>query len=191
MLEQSKSAKRRFNDGKFHSKFFVGKGIDIGAGKDSLAKFAHVFRLIERVDSWDIGNGDAQYLESIADNTYDFVHSSHCFEHMVDPYTTLDNWIRVTKPGGYLIITVPEETLYEHGEWPSKFNGDHKWSFSIGKSKHNMPNGISLLQMLKNYDSVNVLKIELIDDFFDVSDRSDQTRTITAECSIEVILQKV
>lgn len=44
MYEQSKAAKRRFSDGNFHSKYFVGSGIDVGAGTDSLAINAPVFR---------------------------------------------------------------------------------------------------------------------------------------------------
>jgi hypothetical protein len=39
-------------------------------------------------------------------------------------------------------------------------------------------------------DNINIKKIELIDDFFNPSDLSDQTRTVTTECCIEIILQK-
>ena len=188
--EQSKSAKRRFNDGKFHSTYFVGHGIDIGAGPDPLSQYSHVFRGMTRVHSWDTPQGDAQYVKWINDNQYDFVHSSHCLEHMVDPYVALQNWIRITKPGGHLIITVPEETLYEHGKWPSRFNGDHKWSFSIHKTRHSMPKAISIIEMLLTFDNIDVKRIELVDDFFNPTEPADQTRTITTECSIEIILQK-
>ena len=188
--EQSKSAKRRFNDGNFHSKYFVGRGVDIGAGPDSLEKLAYVFRGITKVDSWDLPQGDAQLMESVKDDTYDFVHSSHCLEHMVDPHTALRNWIRITKPGGYLVITIPEEDLYEHLKWPSRFNGDHKWSFSIGKSKGSMPKATSVMELLMRLSNIEVQRIVLVDDFFNPNDASDQTRTITTECSIEIILKK-
>lgn len=188
--EQSKSAKRRFNDGKFHNQYFVGRGIDIGAGGDSLAQYLHVFRGIQKIDSWDKQHGDAQYMNGIKDNTYDFVHSSHCLEHMVDPYTALHNWISITKPGGHLIITVPEETLYEHDKWPSRFNGDHKHSFTIHHSKNNLPANISLLTLLSKYNNIHIKRLELIDDFFDPTNPADQTRSVTTECSIEIILQK-
>ena len=188
--EQSKSAKRRFNDGNFHSKYFVGRGVDIGAGPDSLEKLAYVFRGITKVDSWDMPQGDAQLMESVRDDTYDFVHSSHCLEHMVDPHTALRNWIRITKPGGYLVITVPEEDLYEHFKWPSRFNGDHKWSFSIGKSKVSMPKATSVMELLMRLPNIEVQRIVLVDDFYNPNDESDQTRSITTECSIEIILKK-
>ena len=38
MWEQSKAAKRRFHDGAFHSRYFVGNGIDIGGKADPLAQ---------------------------------------------------------------------------------------------------------------------------------------------------------
>lgn len=188
--EQSKSAKRRFNDGNFHSKYFVGHGVDIGAGPDSLEQLAFVFRGITKVDSWDLPQGDAQLMGSVSDDTYDFVHSSHCLEHMVDPHTALRNWIRITKPGGYLILTVPEEGLYEHYKWPSRFNGDHKWSFSIGRSKTKMPKATSVMELLQRLTNIEIQRIVLVDDFFNPDDSSDQTRTITTECSIEIILKK-
>lgn len=188
--EQSKSAKRRFNDGKFHNQYFVGYGIDIGAGNDSLAQYLHVFRGITKIDSWDKPQGDAQTLPGVQDNTYDFVHSSHCLEHMNNPQAALENWIRVTKSGGHIVITVPEENLYEHGKWPSRFNGDHKFSFSIHRTSYGMPSSIFVMKMLMKLDNINIKKIELIDDFFNPSDLSDQTRTVTTECCIEIILQK-
>jgi SAM-dependent methyltransferase len=188
--EQSKSAKRRFNDGKFHNQYFVGRGIDIGAGGDSLAQYLHVFRGIQKIDSWDKPQGDAQYMNGVRDNTYDFVHSSHCLEHMVDPHTALLSWINITKPGGHLIITVPEESLYERNKWPSRFNGDHKHSFTIHKSVTKLPCSISLLTLLSKYDNIHIKRLELIDDFFDPTNPADQTRSVTTECSIEIILQK-
>ena len=188
--EQSKSAKRRFNDGKFHNQYFVGRGVDIGAGGDSLAQYLHVFRGIQKIDSWDKPQGDAQYMNGIVDDAYDFVHSSHCLEHMVDPYTALLNWIRITKPGGHLVITVPEESLYERNKWPSRFNGDHKHSFTIHKSVNKLPSNISLLTLLSKYGNIHIKRLELVDDFFDPFNPADQTRSVTTECSIEIILQK-
>jgi len=105
MFEQSKAAKRRFNDGNFHSAYFVGDGLDVGAGSDSLEKVMSSFIGIDSITSWDIENGDAQYLQTIPDNSFDFVHSSHCLEHMIDVPVALSNWLRVLKPEGYLIVT--------------------------------------------------------------------------------------
>ena len=60
---------------------------------------------------WDLVNGvDAQHMAGVADNTYDWLHS-HCLEHIHDVDDAVINWIRIVKPGGYLVITVPDEDL--------------------------------------------------------------------------------
>ncbi len=41
------------------------------------------------------------------DNTLDFVISSHVIEHFYDPVKTIEEWLRVVKPGGYVFIIAP------------------------------------------------------------------------------------
>lgn len=43
------------------------------------------------------------------DNTWDFVISSHVIEHFYDPVKTVLEWLRVTKPGGYVYMIVPHK----------------------------------------------------------------------------------
>ena len=81
---------------------------------------------MSHVEIWDWENGDAQLMEGVSDGQYDFVHSSHCLEHLVDPHAGLRNWIRVVKPGGHIVVTVPDEDMYERGVFPSTFSKDHK-----------------------------------------------------------------
>jgi len=50
---------------------------------------------------------DASNLSSIADNAYDFVLSSHNLEHFANPIKALEEWKRVTRPGGALILVLP------------------------------------------------------------------------------------
>jgi len=192
--EQSKAAKRRFNDGAFHSRYFVGHGIDVGGAPDPLGQYIGVFSRMESVKTWDLADGDAQLLSDISDNQYDFLHSSHCLEHMRDVEESLKNWVRVVKPGGYLILTVPDEDLYELGFWPSRFNSDHKWSFTINKSKSWSPRSINVLNLLDKLSPIiSIEKIELQKDFFReaLSEKNiDQTRCPPTECAIEIILQK-
>ncbi|RMH35252.1 MAG: class I SAM-dependent methyltransferase [Gammaproteobacteria bacterium] len=194
MREQSKASKRRFSIGSFHSRYFWGHGIDVGGKPDPLSQYTHVFRGIKSVRIWDLDDGDGQYLASIPDNAYDFLHSSHCLEHMDDPYVALRNWVRVTKPSGYIIVTVPDEDMYEQGQWPSKFNMDHKHTFTIYKTQSWCPASINVLDLLKSVaDIARVEKVELIRDFFNprlANKQIDQTLTPTTECSIEFILQK-
>jgi SAM-dependent methyltransferase len=124
MRETTKAFEIRRERGDFQ-RYLIGKGIDIGAGDDSL------YILNGSVRSYDKRDGNAQFMAEIADATYDFVYSSHCLEHMPDVQLALRNWVRIIKPGGILYVVVPDFELYEKGMWPSRFNQDHKASFSI------------------------------------------------------------
>jgi ubiquinone/menaquinone biosynthesis C-methylase UbiE len=192
--EQTKAAKRRYNIGAFHNRYFVGTGIDIGGKPDPLGQYINIFPKMDSVRIWDIEDGDAQYLKGVPDNNYDFLHSSHCLEHMVDVYEALQNWIRVVKPNGYLIITVPDEDLYEMGIWPSQYNPDHKWTFTICKETSWSPRSINIIDLARDLSSkVEVEKIELQRDFFReilLKQKFDQTLTPVTECSIEFIFRK-
>jgi len=193
MWEQSKSAKRRFHDGLFHCRYFVGSGVDIGGKPDPLDQYVGVFALMKQVLTWDIEQGDAQLMPGVADKSFDFVHSSHCLEHMQDVRIALDNWTRILKPGGYLIVTVPDEDLYEHGQWPSRNNPDHKWSFTICKPASAMPKSINIVDLVIEFvDSLELERLQLVRDFFRerLPSDLDQSLTPVAECSIEIVWRK-
>jgi SAM-dependent methyltransferase len=192
MQETSKALIRRLQDSRFATRYFVGDGIDIGCGDDSLIKYNQQFPLMKSVKSWDLPDGDAQYMQSVSDNTYDFVHSSHCLEHLHDPVESFKNWIRICKPGGHIITTIPDEDLYEQGQWPSTYNGDHKTSWNISKASSWSPVSRSVVSLLFNFaDIIDVLKIELIDASYQYNvPRYDQTYHGISECAIEFIVRK-
>jgi len=61
------------------------------------------------------------------DESQDAVYSSHCYEHIADFAGALRDWYRVLKVGGYLIIIVPHQHLFEKRTGlPSLWNRDHK-----------------------------------------------------------------
>jgi SAM-dependent methyltransferase len=193
MWEQSKAAKRRYSDGLFHGRYLVGRGIDIGGKPDPLGQFKGIFPLMGEVRTWDLEDGDAQYMKGVPDESQDFVHSSHCLEHMVDVRLALSNWIRIVRPGGFLIITVPDEDLYEHGQWPSRFNSDHKWSFTICKRRSAMPKSINVVDLAIEFaDRLELERLQLVGDFHRplLGPEFDQTLTPVAECAIEIVWRK-
>jgi SAM-dependent methyltransferase len=189
--ETSKAIERRSTDKRFAERYIIGDVIDIGAGDDGVGAHRNLFPNITSVRDWDLPDGDAMLMASVPDNTYDCVHSSHCLEHMVDANTAMFNWIRVAKPGGYIVVLVPEEDLYEQGVWPSTYNGDHKHTFTITKSSSWSPVSINVINFLYQFtERVDILKIELIDHNFDYSlPRTDQTLG-PSESAIEFILRK-
>lgn len=122
--EQSKSHNARVRNDDY--RFLHGDVLDIGCGPDPIKLPPPA-----RVTGWDLADGDAQYLTSLKDGSFDAVVSSHCLEHMVDVPTSLKNWSRVLKEGGYMLLYVPSWTFYERRQWPSRYNDDHKASFDL------------------------------------------------------------
>lgn len=191
--EQSKAAKRRFADGGFHLHYFAGHGLDVGGKPDPLGRYAGMFARLLSCRTWDLDDGDAQLLAGVPDGSFDFVHSSHCLEHLHDPAEGLTNWIRVVKPGGYVVVTVPDEDLYERGQWPSRFNPDHKWSFTMHKTASWSLRSVNVLGLLAGLAPLaTVERVVLHRDFFDdnAPPAADQTLGQVAECGIEFVLRK-
>lgn len=115
-----------------------GRVLDIGAGADPVKPGAVVF---------DQAQGDANLITAFPPESFDCVYSSHCLEHMHDPVKTLDNWWSLVKPGGVLFVIVPDEDLYEQGSFPSRFNDDHKNTFTISKKRSWSPCSHNVLEL--------------------------------------------
>ena len=188
------SIQRRLADSRFATRYFVGCGLDVGGGQDSLACYAELFPLIRNIFVYDSTHGDAQTLRNIPENSFDFLYSSHCLEHLRDPYEALGNWLRVVKPGGYLIINVPDEDLYEQGQWPSRYNSDHKLTFTLFKLRSWSPVSVNVMELVARVaDRASPLALHLIDLGYRYSllnQNVDQTRKPIAESAIEIILRK-
>lgn len=192
MKECSKSIQRRLHTPAFASRYFVGSGVDIGGKPDPLSLYRHLFCRMESCQTWDIDDGDAQHMDGVADSSYDFVHSSHCLEHMQDPFEALANWIRILKPGGHAIIIVPDEDMYEQRIWPSRFNKDHKWSFTVNKTSSWSPKSVNVLDLIQSV-AVQTQLVSLLvlrDTYRQINAVFDQTLTPVGECGVEFVLLK-
>jgi SAM-dependent methyltransferase len=195
--ETTKALARRLRDPRFAERIFVGCGIDIGAGPDPLAAQAQHWPRMERCDSWDVAQGDAQEMQGVPPARYDFVHSSHCLEHLRHPGRAVRSWWRILKPGGHLVVMVPDEDLYEQGVWPSTFNPDHKHTFTIrkpaivGRGAGWSPVSVAILDLCDFMEPpYQVVKLELLDEGYDYArGREDQTLG-PAEAGIELVVQK-
>ncbi len=135
-MNESSKSKRWFDDAQ--RGVLVGRVLDIGAGADPVTPDAVVF---------DQPQGDANRITAFAPGSFDCVYSSHCLEHMHDPAATLANWWSLVKPGGHLFLIVPDEDLYEQGVFPSRFNEDHKSSFTIGKKRSWSPRSFNVFAL--------------------------------------------
>ena len=192
MKELSKSIVRRMADPNFARRWFVGDGLDIGGKPDPLSLYASFFPALTGVRVWDWEDGDAQQLAGLAPESLDFVHSSHCLEHLVDPKEGLASWFRVLKPGGFLVVTVPDEDLYEQGVFPSTHNRDHKWTFTVLKSRSWSDKSINLVELLSGLgEAADIERLVLLNSTFRYDlPRFDQTLTPIGECGIEFVVRK-
>lgn len=146
----------------FAERYLSGRVIDIGAGEDLVVPHAEPF---------DKEHGDSNYIDQhLEPESFDCVHSSHCLEHMDDPEDAIARWWRLVKPGGYLIVIVPDEDLYEQGVWPSRFNPEHKATFSLDKSEKSWsPCSFDLRSLVEGLPGADIISAEVQDQHYDHS----------------------
>ena len=177
LTETQKAHDRREREG-FFEKYCRGEGLDIGFGVETV---------VPGCSGWDLQNGDAQYMDGVPDESFDFVYSSHCLEHMKDVRVTLKNWFRLVKTGGYLIIAIPHRDLYEKKKsLPSRWNIDHKHMFLIGRSEE--PDTLDIVDEIKeslsNYD---ICYVKACDDGHTITDPLEHS---DGEYQIEIVIRK-
>lgn len=175
--ETSKARPRRVREGFFDANC-QGAGLDVGFGGDLVT---------ESCRGWDVEHGDAELLGGVADGSFDFVYSSHTLEHVGSTERALGNWWRVLRPGGRLILYVPDRDLYEkRTRLPSRFNPDHKRFFLL--ERDDPPDTVGLLPLVRRVlPDADVVYAKVCD--FGHSVR-DPTRHSDGEYSIEVVLRK-
>lgn len=190
MNESSKAMRRRWVEdaqGIFPWRsLFKGRGIDVGCGQDKIP--------FDECEPFDQEDGDANELSAyFPDNTFDYLHSSQSLEHMHDPRKALKDWIKIVKPGGHLIVTIPSWELYEGMRWPSRWNPDHKATFSMSLRGSPAPIHILLPDFLQELAARTVL-CRLVDTNYDhsIGSTKDQTwdESDSIEAFIEFVIQK-
>lgn len=108
----------------FYSTYMSGNGLDVG--------YAGYLTGVESILPTAIGI-DLNYpgyngvTLPFANESQDYIYSSHCLEHIDDWKTAIREWFRVVKTNGYIVTVVPHKFLYEKKlALPSRWNGDHK-----------------------------------------------------------------
>ncbi len=143
--------------GPLEKSVLVGSGIDIGSGPDP----------ISGARPFDKEDGDANDITKYVHEQFDFVYSSHCLEHMHDPRHALREWWQLVRPGGHLFFIVPDEDLYEQGVFPSRFNPDHKATFTISKARSWSPVSHNVLDLARELPNSRLLTVHLQDHGYD------------------------
>lgn len=96
--------------------FCIGDGMDIGFGGDPIVPHAICMDMVEAYARYESHSqhlhGDAANLHWFRDECLDFIYSSHVLEDFHDTRVVLDEWLRVLKPGGHLVLYLPDEQTY-------------------------------------------------------------------------------
>lgn len=114
-----------------------GKVLDLGSGP--YITFPHFLRVDNEADEGLFGIKanpqvrveTCEQLTIFASQSWDAVFSSHMLEHIAPERVpaALKEWLRVIKPGGFLVLYLPADDLYPKiGEKGA--NPDHKWDVS-------------------------------------------------------------
>ena len=89
-----------------------------------------------------------------------------------------------------MLVVVPDEDLYEQEVWPSQFNPDHKWTFTVQKSNSWSPVSINLTDLIATLPNHRVIWFRTFDDGYDYSGGVWDRTGGSAEAHIEVLVQK-
>lgn len=111
---------------------------------------------------------DGGNLESIPDNSYDFILSCHSLEHMANPIKALKEWKRVIKNNSYILMIIPHKdntfdrnrplTTLDHlrNDWENDTNENDSTHFDEVISFHD-------LSLDAGVRSIEELKIRTLD----------------------------
>lgn len=105
------------------NKYCVGNGVDIGSGGDPVVPWAIQVDLSDesyaRYNSNQAPRGPIQWRSDdvvwnlpFKRQSLDFVYSSHLIEDFLDWKPILFEWTRVLRPGGNLVILLPDKELW-------------------------------------------------------------------------------
>lgn len=86
---------------------------------------------------------------------------------MFNLHAALLGWWSLIKPGGYLVLVIPDEDLYEQGYWPSRFNNDHKATFTMKKGGSWSPVSHNIIDLVKSLPEVEIVSAEVQDSHYD------------------------
>jgi ADP-heptose:LPS heptosyltransferase/predicted SAM-dependent methyltransferase len=128
-----------------------GQGLDIGCGAEKIKTSAIGLDIGKANGSQadlaiDLENG----LTLFADGTFDYVFSSHCLEDLSNPVLALQEWWRVIRPGGNLVLYLPHKDHYPRMGQPGA-NPAHKNDFEPA----------DIFRMLNEFASYKTLHMEV------------------------------
>lgn len=128
--------------------FCFGNGLDLGFGGDPILPSSicidraedHAGRSKCKVPSPTHIIGDIETLPWFKDGSLDYVFSSHALEDFNDTAGVMKEWLRVIRPGGHLVLFLPDQKTYEqhcrdHNHPPNKAHIHADFSLEFVKAR--------------------------------------------------------
>jgi SAM-dependent methyltransferase len=136
MLYSAKYYKSKLQSAKIYQEILRGKvGVEIGGPSIFFKYIVPVYPIILGLDGvnfsektmWEgaicsgknfkyyKGSTGFQYISEATDlglikaNSYEFLLSSNCLEHVANPLKALEEWVRIVSPGGYILLLLPNK----------------------------------------------------------------------------------
>lgn len=185
-IEVSKLDQEREKSG-FYKKYTSGMGLDIGfKGLGCPDGMITVVPNAMGVDL-DTPGYDGRRLP-VPYESVDFVFASHVLEHISDYVGALQEWHRVLKYGGYLILLLPHGHLYEKsyyipGPWPSC--PDHKRVYTPARLLREIEESL-------RPNSYRIVSLKDNDQNFNYDRALKEPPEFYTECfEIELVLKKI
>lgn len=130
---------------------------------------------------------DGMVLSSQPDKSADFLIASHMLEHADDPIKALKNWSRVVKPGGHILVIVPDRRfnddrnreltsfqhlVRDHEEGPHVSNEHHFRDIAVNKKKISLPDEIEkYVRLAEGAPHFHVWEFETFTEFLIATNR--------------------
>lgn len=155
-------------------KYCRGLGLDIGPGTNRLAPTVLSIDWYPHFDTdliWNCWHEDKWNPYPFRDERFDFVFASHVLEdfppHQIQQ--VFDEWLRLIKPGGYLVILVPDMEGGRYPDWDERFteedeevkSGKRQVGETKGNPSHLITMGITLLnKMAAQHADIEVVQAD-------------------------------
>jgi SAM-dependent methyltransferase len=141
---------RKIGSIKYYNKYFIDKkGLEVGGPSEIFQYEIPIYNVINKLDGCNFstktiwegelieGNNykyiknkkgyqyisEASRLVAITDEKYDFLIASHCLEHCANPLKTVEEWLRVIKCDGIIMLILPHKDFtFDHNRKITSFN---------------------------------------------------------------------
>lgn len=144
-------------------KYCRGLGIDCGCGTNRLSPSVLTIDWYPHSDTdmiWNCVHEGGRHPYPFRDNRFDFIFASHLIEDFApeEIQWVFNEWMRLIKPGGYLVLLVPDMENKRYPDWDEQFTeddievktGQRRAGELKGNPSHRITMGLTLLHKLKN-----------------------------------------